>query len=500
MSDKLQELKSKIEEMNRYSHVGSLLYWDMRTVMPNEGFAKHSDAMSAFSEERFRLGTSDELYRLLCDLKAPEEWSELDGNWKFIVSEMYDSMERERRIPKELYAEFVRESNESERAWEEAKRASDYSIFAPHLRKMIELVKTMTGYTDPGKDVYDTLLGDYEKGMDSATVDRIFEELKVGLLPLVARILAAPQPDDSKFRRTFDLNGEREVQSLLLSYIGFNWERGTVGETEHPFTLNFSCHDVRVSNHFRENDALDPMFSAIHEGGHAIYEQNVDEALDGTVGGSCSYLGIHESQSRFYENILGRNINFWVPIYPEIQKRMPELADISLEEFAAEINHVRNSLIRIMADEVTYCLHIIIRYEIEKAIFRDGIDVDELPALWNRKMKEYLQVEPQNDADGILQDMHWSDGSFGYFPTYLLGSIYDGMFLDALQDELGPVDDLLKDGKIGDITAWLNRKIHVYGSTRRPKEIIASVCGKDVTAEPLLRYFREKYSRYYDIG
>lgn len=210
-------------------------------------------------------------------------------------------------------------------------------------------------------------------------------------------------------------------------------------------------------------------------------------------------MGIHESQSRFYENILGRNKNFWVPVYEQVQQKLLPLQNVSLEEFYREINHVRNSFIRTEADELTYCFHIIIRYEIEKAIFRDHVKVEELPALWNAKMQEYLKITPANDAEGILQDMHWSDGSFGYFPSYLLGSIYDGMYLEALEAELGSVDELLAAGRIGEITQWLNEKIHWYGSTREPKEVIENVCGREVSAEPLIHYFENKYKEIYKL-
>lgn len=285
----------------------------------------------------------------------------------------------------------------------------------------------------------------------------------------------------------------------MLSYIGFSKDAGAVGETEHPFTLNFSSKDVRVTNHYYEHDPVSAMFSAIHEGGHAIFEQNVNPEYDNTAAGSCRYMGVHESQSRFYENILGRNKNFWIPVYEKVQELMPQMKDISLDEFYREINHVRNSLIRTEADEVTYCFHIILRYEMEKAIFRDNVPVAKLPELWNQKMKEYLDITPANDAEGILQDMHWSDGSFGYFPSYLLGSIYDGMYLEELEKELGPVDEILKEGRIKEITKWLNEKIHWYGSTRTPKEVIANVCGKEVSAEPLVRYFEKKYASVYDL-
>lgn len=499
MSQTLEKFKAYLEEKNQYDHVSTLLYWDMTTLAPKQGQEDHVNAMTYFSTKSFEMGTSKEFEEMLDTLAKPEEYEALDDTMKFIVTRMKRDMDKDKRIPKERYEVFVRAQAEAGNAWREAKKASDYSIFVPYLKTMIEMIEELAGYTDPGKEVYDVLLDQYEEGMDSATIDRLFEDLKKELIPLVKQILAAKQPDDTKFRGHFDVDAQKKVQQLLLEYIGFSKDAGAVGETEHPYNLSLSSKDVRIANHFYEKDPLSAMFSSIHEGGHAIFEQNVNPAYDHTVAGSCCYMGIHESQSRFYENMLGRNKNFWLPIYDKLGELLPQFKEITLDEFYREINHVRNSLIRTEADEVTYCFHIILRYEIEKAIFRDHVAVEDLPELWNEKMKEYLGITPENDAEGILQDMHWSDGSFGYFPSYLLGSIYDGMFLETLEKELGSVDKLLAAGKIGEITKWLNEKIHWYGSTRVPKEVIQSVCGKEVSAEPLIRYFKKKYTEIYDL-
>ena len=499
MSETLEKFKQYLDKMKKYEHVNTLLYWDMKTGVPKLGQAGHVDALTYFSTESFAMATSPELSGMLKTLSQPEEFSELSDTMQFIVTRMKRDMDKDSRIPKERYEAFVRAQAESENAWEEAKAAADFSVFAPHLEKMIALTAELAGYTDPGRDVYDVLIDKYEEGMGAKTVDRLFGELKEGLIPLVKKILAAGQPDDAKFQGSFDVDAQRKVQDMLLSYIGFSREAGAVGESEHPFTLNFSSQDVRVTNHYYEHAPLFSMFSAIHEGGHAIFEQNVNPEYDNTVAGSCRYMGIHESQSRFYENILGRNRNFWLPIYGKLQDLLPQFRDISLDEFYREINHVRNSFIRTDADEVTYCFHIILRYEMEKAIFLEHVPVEELPGLWNRKMQEYLGITPSDDAEGILQDMHWSGALFGYFPSYLLGSIYDGMFLEQLEAELGPVDELLASGRILEITKWLNEKIHRYGSTRKPKEVLAAVCGREVTAEPLLRYFTKKYTEIYHL-
>jgi len=337
------------------------------------------------------------------------------------------------------------------------------------------------------------MLNDYEEGMDMAGIDRVFSELKEGLLPLLDEILAKRHTPSRIYEGTYDPDAQRKVQRLLLEYIGFSFDAGCCAETEHPFSLSFNRSDVRVTNHFREHDPIGPMFSAIHEGGHAIFSQNVSEKLMDTAADDCCYMGVHESQSRFFENILGRRKSFWEPIYSSVQDLLPDLKKIPLDEFVNEINYVHPSMIRTEADEVTYCLHVILRYEMEKEIFHGDLPVDDLPRLWNRKMQDYLHLTPSNDAEGILQDMHWSDGSFGYFPSYLLGSIYDGMFLEQMCSDLGDIDQLLSSGQILTATHWLNEKIHQYGALRKPKEILQQVCHKPLSAQPLLNYFRQKY-------
>lgn len=495
----VENLKQYLEKMNQYEHVMTLLNWDMETTMPKLGFEGHARALTYFSTELFKLSTTEELGKMLEELSSPKEYEKLNDMWKFVVKRMKRDYDESRRIPQDFFEQFVQAKSESGNAWKEAKRASDFSIYAPHLEKVIEMTKKMAEYTNPGEEVYNVLLNQYEEGMDSDTIDRLFDDLKRELAPFVKKVLAAKQQDDSRFKGKYEIEEQKKVQKMLLDYIGFDWEAGTVGETEHPFTLNFSSKDVRVTNHYYEKDALSAMYSAIHEGGHAIFEQHVNPDFDGTVAGSCRYCGIHESQSRFYENILGRNKNFWIPIYEKLGTLLPKFKEISLDEFYHEINHVRNSLIRTDADELTYCFHIIIRYELEKAIFRDGVSVSELPKMWSDKMQEYLQITPSNDAEGILQDMHWSDGSFGYFPSYLLGNIYDGMYLEEITKELGDVDTILREGRISEITRWLNEKIHQYGSTRLPKEVIEKVCGREVSAQPLIKYFKEKYTEIYNL-
>ncbi len=500
MSDTLQKFRDYLEVLAHYEHVVTQLQWDMQTQTPQKGYDNKVEVMTYFSSEAFKMQTAEEYGQMLNALSEAEALEQLDEGMRVTVTRRKKSFEEDKRIPHDFYEEMVRANAHSEKAWEEAKEKGDFSIFAPHLQKMIDYSRQLVGYTKPDMDVYDAMLDMYEEGMDSETVDRLFTELKEGLVPLLKKIAVKSEPDTSKFRDSYDINKQKEWCEFLLNYIGFDMEAGVMGESAHPFTTGFGPKDVRVTNHYSDKDPIDAMYSIIHEGGHGIFEQGVDERYAGTDVERIGFLGLHESQSRFFENILGRNINFWKPIYEKLGEYLPKFKEISLKDFYKEINHVVPSCIRTMADEVTYSLHIILRYELEKAIFRQGVSAEELPQMWNDKMEELIGVRPQNDKEGILQDIHWAGGSFGYFPTYALGNIYDGMFLEALTEDMGDIDAILAEGRVKGITKWLRDNIHQYGSLRTSKEVIEQVCGKEISAKPILKYFEEKYTKLYGLS
>lgn len=499
MDCKLDQLKKYLTDLRQYDHALALLYWDLNTMAPEKGLEMRMSAVNYFSTEQFRLSTSDEYGRLLKELSAPEQFAALDEAMQITVKRYSRDYERFKRIPEEFYSSYIETKTRSEKAWEKAKRSADFSEFAPYLEKVISMTKEYVRYMEPDKDPYEVLLDMYEEGIDSATIDRVFDELKEGLLPLLKKIGECPRPDLSALEGSYDIAAQKKVQDMLLAYIGFDADAGATAESEHPFTLDLCIGDVRVTNHYKEEDPISAMFSAIHEGGHAIFGQNIDPSYEGTAVEKVEMMGLHESQSRFFENILGRRRSFWVPIYGKLGEILPQFRQVPLETFCRAINDVHPSMIRTEADEVTYCLHIILRYEMEKAIFHDDIPVDELPGLWNDKMEELLGIRPENDGEGILQDMHWSDGSFGYFPSYLLGSMYDGMFLEALEKEMGSVDTILEEGRICEITSWLNRKIHQNGSLYTSPEVLRRVCGQELSARPLLDYFNKKYTDLYEF-
>ncbi len=495
----LEEYKQKNQELAYLNHALALMHWDLETMAPDGAKEKLSDAMTFFSTEVFKKSTSDEFYDLVCKLAEPEEFDKLDDVMKFDISRTKRDLDKMRRVPADFYEEYVKTMNTSTIAWPKAKQNNDWDSYKEPLRNTIEAIKKMQGYTDPDKKVYDSLIDQYEEGMTCETIDKVFADLKKELVPLVEKVTACEQPDHSLFTMSVPVHKQAELCRFLVEYMGMDMNRFAQSETEHPFTTNMNLDDVRITNHYHENNIVAPIFSAIHEGGHALFEQNVDPKYEFTAGSRIGYMGLHESQSRFYENVLGRNINFWKPIWPKVLEIIPEFKDITLEQFHKEICRVENSMIRTDADELTYCLHVILRYEIEREIFENGASVDDLPDMWNSKMQELLNITPSSYSEGILQDMHWSDGGFGYFPSYLLGSIYDGMFLETMEKELGSVDDILAAGDIKKITAWLKENIHRYGATRISSEVLKAVCGAELSAEPLMRYFTKRYTEVFNL-
>ena len=496
---KLDELKELLQEMEHLSTACVLLDWDLKTEAPKGAADVIVASLTALSTKAFELSVSEKMETLVYALNEDDEYAKLDDVWKKAVRKMKDDFDENKRIPVDFYSQFVEDSAKAEHIWEEAKETNNYALFAPYLAKNIANTIQLHKYMHPDMDPYASMLDSYEKGMDEATIDRIFSELKEELIPFVKEILSKPEPDNSKFKGTFDKHRQEELSKFLLEYIGFDFEHGCIAESVHPFTTGTGRTNVRITNHYLKDDILSGIFSIIHEGGHGLFMQGPDECYDLTPYSDCAYMGLHESQSRIWENVFGRNKNFWKPIYPKVQELFPEFKDITLDEFYTEINHIRNGFIRCDSDEVTYCFHIILRYELEKELISGRLSVDDLPAAWNAKMEEYLGITPPTDTFGVLQDTHWAGGAFGYFPSYLLGSVYDGMFLETMEAALGDIDTILAEGRAKELTAWLHDNIHRYGGFREPKEVLQIVCGKEADAKPLMNYFRKKYTEIYGL-
>lgn len=488
----LDNLKEYQKEINDKSYTSQILNWDLKINNPKKSKEHLIDIKSKIDLEIFELQTSDKYKELLDDCLNSSEFSSLDERIQILIKELAYKYDLNKRVPADFYQEYSKLQSLSEAVWEEAKAKNDYEMFKPYLEKIINMTKEYYTYLHPDMDLYDSMLNEFEKGMTSDVIDVLFDELKEALIPLIKKVTKEKStPIDLK--REYSDSELINSGKYLLDYMGFDLERGALGVYPHGFTEKLAVDDVRIAfDH--TNDPISFVLTIIHEGGHGLLEQNVDREISDICKDSLENLyGLHESQSRFFENILARNINFWIPIYDDIKKKLK--IDLSLEEFEKALNKVDKGLIRVDADELTYCLHIILRYEIERDIFSGKITVDDLPKVWNEKMKEYLGVEVPSDKEGVLQDVHWSDGSFGYFPSYLLGNIYDGMFLENIEENLGNVDELLRNGKIKDITNYLIEKIYKNGGVYTSKEVIERVCHKEISAKPIINYFYKKYDK-----
>ena len=482
--DKLKEYLNKIDKL---SYLVAILRWEMDTVAPKKSYDYLIEVSTKYEMEMFDLETSDEFINLIESVISDKEFSSLPLEEQRYIEQLKEDYYKTKRVPKDFYEEYCTLQSNSLNTWVIAKEKSDYELFKPYLKKVIEYTKRFYQYMYPNStNLYDDMLDSFEKGITSKIIDPLFENLKKEIIPIVNNLKNKEIPSFDKKLNDSDFIS---FAKFLLDYIGFDNSRGALGIYTHGYTMKLNSNDVRIT--FENGNPINAISTIVHEGGHGIFHQNVGENLTKYGCYDVGIFSLHESQSRFYENILGRRKSFFVPIFDEIKKRLD--LDISLDDFILYFNDAKKSKIRTQADELTYCLHIIIRYEIEKEIFNNNYDLDKLPELWNSKYKEYLGVDILNDSEGILQDMHWSEGAFGYFPSYLMGSIFDGMLLENIESKFGSVDKLLEEGRIKEITKYLNENIHKYGGSYNVCEVCKRVCGKEMNVMPLVNYFKDKY-------
>ncbi|MDQ8739393.1 carboxypeptidase M32 [Paenibacillus sp. LHD-38] len=499
-NEALQGFKETIRKIKSYEEALGVLYWDLRTGAPRKGMDNRSEVIGALSADQFKLATSPELGDLISTLEDKTVFSNLTEIEQRLVSETRKEYDRSVKIPPKLYQEYVVLASQSESKWEEAKENNDYAGFQPYLEKVIQYTNQFIDLWGPKATRYDTLLDQYEPGMTVGELDQVFGGLRSQLVPLAAAIANSPhQPDTSFLKQNYDKSAQKAFSLYILEQMGYNFEAGRLDESAHPFATGLSPGDVRITTRYLENDVTSALFGTIHEGGHALYEQNIMEELIGTTLCTGTSMGIHESQSRFWENVIGRSRPFWNRYFGELQKRFPGQLDVSVDHFYRGNNVVQPSLIRIEADELTYNLHIIIRYEMEKLIFNGGAKAADLPAIWNDKYKEYLGVTPPNDAEGVLQDVHWSGGAFGYFPSYSLGNMYAAQIADTMERELEGFWTNVGEGNLLPIKQWLTERIYKYGKLRTPSELIQSVTGKPLDPQYLVTYLTNKYTDIYKL-
>ncbi len=495
---RFRELTGKIKH---FEEILGVVYWDMRTGAPRKGIDLRSEAYGDLSAESFRLATSDELGELLQKLSEPKTFQGLGRVDKRLVEEVKKDYDRNRKIPAELYREYVVLSSQSEAAWEAAKENNDFAGFAPYLEKVIDYNRRFIELWGPKATPYDTLLDLYEPGMFTEDLDRLFGELRSRLVPLAEAIAReGDRPDTSMLEGTFDKEAQKAFSRFILNEMGYDFEAGRLDESVHPFMTGLNPGDVRITTRFLPNDIMSALFGTIHEGGHALYEQNLDPELFGTLLCTGTSNGIHESQSRLWENMVGRSLGFWQRYFPELKKFFPgKFENVQAESFYRAINRVEPSLIRIEADELTYNLHIMIRYEIEKMLFNEGLSPRELPEVWNAKYEEALGVVPPNDSVGVLQDVHWSGGSFGYFPSYSLGNMYAAQIMNVAKTRL-PVEEQIAAGQLHPLKEWLTEQVYRYGKSLSPSELILRISGEELKSSYLCEYLETKYREIYRLN
>ncbi|WP_281862744.1 carboxypeptidase M32 [Planomicrobium okeanokoites] len=490
-----------MKKLKAYNEAVSLLYWDLRTGAPKKGVDLRSETIGVISSDIFIMSTSDEFGELITSLEAKKE--ELDPVMLRSVEEARKQYDLSKKIPADEYKEFVILQSKAESVWETAKDTDDFSLFQPYLEKMVATTKKMIGYWgEKNGSAYNTLLDQYEPGMTTEILDEVFGDLRSRIIPLVQKIADSPNKPQTDFLyRQFPKEAQESFSDKILEQLGYDFDAGRLDETVHPFMIGINRQDVRITTKYDEKDFRTAVFGTIHECGHALYEQNIGEELSGTLVETGASMGIHESQSLFFENFVGRSEKFWEKNYEMLKMFSPEqFGQVSQEEFIRAINESKPSLIRIEADELTYALHIMIRYELEKGLFNGDLEVKDLPQLWNDKYEEYLGVRPSNNSEGVLQDVHWAGASFGYFPSYALGYMYAAQFKNAMLKDLPNYDELLAAGDIAPIRNWLTENVHKHGSMKKPLEILEEATGEGLNAEHLAKYLEEKYSKVYQLA
>jgi len=500
--DDLKKLKEMDHEAYLLTHGIAVLYWDQETYMPENAVEERSEQISLFEGILHNKLIDDKWGELFAGLSVdehsvPDNISDTD---QAFLRESYRRYKRKIKLPVELVTEFSAEVSIAQSKWIKAKKTDDYSLFSPHLEKLLGYSREMADLIGYDEHPYDALLDEYEPWMKAEEVKRVFDKLEPGLRSLIDRIGKAPQVDTEFLNQDFPVEMQGKFGKMLQEGMGYDYNRGRLDITAHPFMTSLGYNDVRLTTHYNKNDLLSGIYSNIHEAGHGQYEQGFGKGLRGSLLANGSSMGIHESQSRFWENIVGRDINYWANYYPELVKIYPEqLKDVHLNDFYKAVNKVEPSLIRIEADEVTYSMHVILRFRLEMDMIAGDLSVKDLPDAWNAESEKLFGIKPDSNSQGILQDIHWAAGLYGYFPTYALGNLYGAQFTNIMKEDLPDFDLCLIKGDLLPIKEWLNGKIHKYGSSVSASDLIKQISGESLNPQYFLEYLEKKYKTIYDI-
>lgn len=500
MSEKMQQLKTLLAEVADLNAVQALLDWDQQTYMPQGGGEARSYQFATIGKLAHQKFTSDEVGGLLADLEAELDGADPDSDEVRLLRVTRRDYERATRVPADFVAEFAAASSRAYEVWEEARGKSEFSLFRPHLERLVELSQRYVTFFPPADHPYDVLLDQFEPGMKTAEVRAIFDALRPQQVELLRAIAEKQQVDDSFLKGAYDRQKMWELSEAIATRFGYDWKRGRLDIAAHPFTTNFSINDVRITTRFEDDLPTNTLFSTMHETGHALYELGVKQAFERSPLAGAASLAVHESQSRMWENLVGRSLPFWEYFYPEFQKRFPEcVGDVDLETFYNGINKVEPSLIRVDADEATYNMHIMLRLELEIGMVEGALQVKDLPEIWNAKMEEYLGVVPPDDAKGVLQDVHWASGLLGYFSTYALGNLISAQLWERINADISDLDGQFHRGEFGALLAWLRENIHVHGRKYEPQELVQRLTGSKINADAYVRYLQHKFGQIYGL-
>lgn len=500
MSENLEKLNLKIAEITDLSGIQALLGWDQQVNMPpggTEDRANQAALIGGMIHERI---TSDEMGQLLADLQTEISDLNADTDEARIVKQAKRNYDLQTKIPIEKLIEFIKVTTLANEIWVKARQNNDFPSFQPTLQRIVEMRQEQAEYFKPYDHPYDPLLDEFEPGMKTADVKQIFDVLRPKQVALLQAFAQAEQVENSFIKKNYDKTLQEKFGKYVVTKFGYNWQRGRLDIAPHPFTTGFGLGDIRITTRYLDNDGLSFLFSTMHEAGHAMYDQGLDPKYDRTALQGGTSFAFHESQSRLWENLVGRSKEFWTFFYPTFQMLFSQyLGETSLETFYKGFNRVEPSLIRVEADEVTYNMHIMLRLEIEIGLIEGSLNTKDLPEVWNNKMQEYLGIVPPNDTLGVLQDVHWSGGMIGYFSTYALGNLISVQLWEKMLQDHPNIPEEVMQGEFSSILAWMHKNVHQFGTKYEPQELIQKITGSKISPEPYLRYLNKKFSSIYNL-
>ena len=500
MPEKIKILKEKLAELADLRAASAVLGWDQLVNMPVGGAEDRGEQIATVEKILHAKSTSEELGQLLDDLAEYSSQLNDDSDDKRLIKVAKRNFDKQTKVTSKFVEEFARESTVAQSVWEKAKDTSDYSIFQPNLEHLVELRRQYADFFKPWDHVYDPLLDDFEPGMKTSEVQAIFNTLRPKQVELIKAISEKQKVDRSFLFLDFPDEKQWAFGEEVITKFGYDWDHGRQDKSAHPFTTSFGINDVRITTRVKENYLPTAMFGTFHECGHALYEMGIAQNLNRSPLADGSSMAVHESQSRMWENLIGRSKPFWNHFYTRLQEYFPsQLGNVSLDKFYRAINAVEPSLIRVEADEATYNLHIMLRLELEIALMDGSMAVKDAPEAWNQKFNEYLGILPHDDADGILQDVHWSFGGFGYFPTYALGNLVSAQLWEKMSEEIKDLDGKIENAQFKVILSWLRENVHIYGAKYEPQELVKKITGSKITPEPYVEYLNKKFGEIYNL-